>query len=156
MKFVYRFPTGFRLEHDSREGYAHTHYEDGAASLCPVVKDDYFHAQQLGIAPGQHRLLHELSHHLVGIHYYKKPSSPVIWHDAHGRDPQAELGERASLEEWMVNALVYHCFDMPTDYGALVDLQGAGAEVPKLRSQLKWLLATAKSPIVGLSLEISL
>jgi len=93
----------FTLSFDPTTGEAITRYAGGRWSGCAPVPDDAFHAERLGITRSEHRLEHELAHHLFG---YAKGfvGSPIIWRDAHG---VAQKQPDSDLEEWMVTALQY-------------------------------------------------
>ncbi|QDT14703.1 hypothetical protein [Alienimonas californiensis] len=108
---VYRWPQ-FELRFDLGEGVALTRYPDGKTSGCGPVPEDCVHAERLGVTPARHRLLHELTHHLVGLRYYGDPrGSRVIWRDAHGtwsETPKIKPGwNENAQEEWFVHAVSY-------------------------------------------------
>lgn len=145
---VYTWP-GFRLEFDPNTGECYTRYADGTSSGCGVQTGDRWHAARLSITPPMHRLVHELLHHLVGVHVYDSVhGSPVVWRDAHGR-PQEEGGEakpgwtEAAREEWFVTALTYYVHDLPCDWGALTDLEREGVDVCALRDRVRYLIWAA-------------
>lgn len=130
-----RFPA-FRLEHCPSSGLTSTVYPDGERCDSHVVDDDSVHADELGIMPGQHRLVHELWHHIVGIHIFHSEyrSSPVIWRQAHGQPHPTGLIRYTEFEstgaaewelhgwkreEWLVTALSHAYFGhAERDYGA--------------------------------------
>ena len=146
---VYRWPT-FTLNHEPETGQTVTFYRDDIWSGCGVVEDDHEHAAALLITPQQHRLAHELGHHLIGLHYYRDPyGSPVVWRDAHGI-PQTEGGlvkpdwSEADREEWMTTALTYWAFHAADyDEWAIEEL-GSRVEDPLLLVRsLRWLMDAA-------------
>lgn len=139
---AYRFPH-FTLTHDPRSGLTVSAYPDGSASRCPVVPEDKEHAMALGITVQRHRLEHELWHHLIGCYVLMQDSSPVIRVDATGKDPKKELGEAASLEEWLVTAFTYHMHGRPRDYGALIYAQKQGVDPEWLLEFGAWLVDAA-------------
>lgn len=142
----------FMLEWKPANGAVLTRYISGEWSGSLPVPDDAYHAERLGITPELHRLEHELAHHLVGLNFYKFIfGSPIIYRDAH-KQPQPE--REAELEEWMTTALQYHSHGRKADFGALVDLQGAGADVNALSRQLRALMDLAASPIPGLMMRM--
>lgn len=129
---VYRGLT-FRLEHDPATGYTVTHYAGDRWSGCAPHADDQFHGDALGITAKEHRLLHELLHHLVSIAYYGSEDTGVIFRDAHAI-PQTE--PESELEEWMVTALTYRFCGRDHDTGAITDLERAGVNVDTLLSRV--------------------
>lgn len=139
----------FVADWEPETGVFTTRYVGGHVSACPVVPDDQYHADRLGITAAEHRLLHELGHHLMGLWYYRRPDgSPVIWRDAHGW-PQLEDGEEgdaegsfvadSKLEEWRVTALGYLAMDRDADWGAMIDLQKRGISPTEAAAALRWL-----------------
>lgn len=121
---IYRFPPTFSVCHDHTTGLTLTLYpKDGGYSACPVVEDDYIHAQELGISPIRHRLAHEIWHHLIGIIVYNAQSSPVIYRDSHGMNhPSAKAGWNHNWieEEWLVTAMSHAMYgDSNRDHGAV-------------------------------------
>ena len=145
---VYRWPT-FYLHHEPETGQTFTFYRDDVWSGCGVVPEDHEHAAALGITPQQHRLAHELAHHLVGLHYYGDPyGSPVVWRDAHGT-PQEEGGmvkpdwSEADREEWLVNGLVYLAYEKPHDVWAVKELETKAGSAWALARRLRWLMDAA-------------
>jgi len=85
-----------------------TMFLDGRWTGGEIVKDDHFHANLLGITPEVHRFQHELTHHVVGINFYGKAYSEVLWQAAHKNEepPTTNLEE-----EWLVTALQYVSLD---------------------------------------------
>lgn len=128
----------FYLKYDPETGSAYTFYPDESSSGCEPGPDDAFHAGRLGITTGEHRLLHELAHHLIGTRYYHlSTGSPVIWRDAHGIPQEPRESE---LEEWMATALSYiACGRSCEDYGALLDLSRE-CDPMEMAKTLRWLL----------------
>lgn len=105
-------------------------------------QDDAYHAERLGITQREHRLQHELAHHLVGFAYYwNSHGSPIIWRDAiHEVQPTRD----AELEEWMVTALQYlSCGRDVQDYGAILDLSKK-APVQELARILNWCMEAVR------------
>jgi hypothetical protein len=127
----------YLLEFNRETGKTVTRYSHGPWSGCLPVPDDAFHAEKLGITAKQHRLEHELCHHLVGQSFYKTIGSPVIWNDAHHYE---QKHPDAMLEEWMVTAFQYSIHEKPADAGAFVDMEKAGIDVCKLQKIATWLL----------------
>lgn len=115
MKF--EFDT-FYLTYTKESGYVKTNYLDGTMSGCYPNADDCYHASLLGITPGQHRLLHELAHHVIGLVYGHK-TCPIVWADAHHMD----MPEDAQELEWIITAISYFCLEKPMrhshEWGAL-------------------------------------
>lgn len=114
----------YKIEVDTLAEVVITRYACGAQTITKVNDDDAFHAGKLGITPFDHRWLHETLHHLVGVLYYRKASSPVLWRDAHHipqddtPDVKPEWNE-ADREEWLVTNLTYVLKGRPWDAGAL-------------------------------------
>ena len=72
-----------RLVFNPEDGSAITYYGDGRWSGCAPVPDDEYHAAVLVVTPAEHRLMHELAHHLVGFAFYGSIyGSPIIYRDA--------------------------------------------------------------------------
>ena len=157
---TYRWPT-FYLNHEPETGQTFTFYRDDIWSGCGVVPEDHEHAAALGITPAQHRLVHELGHHLVGLHYYADPNgSPIVYRDAHNI-PQEAGGmvkpdwSEADREEWMTTALTYMAYTGPKsgmrvhykpaeyDVWAIKELESCGADPWGLARRLRWLMDAA-------------
>ena len=160
MIITYTLSPRFWLTFNDRTGETITYYPAALALEGPrwsgstPVPDDATHAAALGITPEQHRLAHELGHHLVGLEFYRDEyGSPIVYRDAHGLSQPPRESE---LEEWMVTALTYHAFGKNADYGALIDLQGGGVNVTELCAQFRWLMGAAMHPIPGINLNIAL
>jgi hypothetical protein len=96
----------FKLYYDEISGYVNTVYPDGTNSGCYPNEDDAYHGRLLGISAGQHRLLHELAHHVIGLVYSHK-TCPIVWADAHG----LEMPENAQELEWIITAISYFCLE---------------------------------------------
>lgn len=133
------------LTYDTGTGEAITHYhESDRWSGCKPVPEDSYHGCKLGISPGEHRLSHELAHHLLGHAYYRSDNgSPVIFRDAHAL-PQTQPD--SELEEWMVTALTYYVYGKSYDRGALMDLEYGGVDVPALAEHARELIARVSTP----------
>jgi hypothetical protein len=150
---TYHWP-GFRLEFDQATGRAVTRYPDGTHSGCGVVEADRFHARLLGLTPEEHRLQHELAHHLVGALYSRGAAGgcPIIYRDAHGvPQPQPE----ADILEWRITALQYHSRGRRYDegrIGALIDIEKAGADPYELAALLGVLMAAAQVGLESVTL----
>ena len=145
---IYRWP-GFDMVHYADTGLTVTWYPGAMASGCEPVPDDKIHATALGITPGQHRLVHELGHHLIGLHYYQDPNgSPIVYRDAHGI-PQEAGGmvkpdwSEADKEEWLVNGLVYLAYEKPHDVWAVKELEAKAGSAWALARRLRWLMDAA-------------
>jgi hypothetical protein len=107
----------FIFEHDKETGATYTRYHDGHWTGGEPIPDDAFHAERLGITAEQHRLVHELVHHLVGFKYYNFDGSPVLYKSARLEElPQPDT----ELEEWMVTAWTYAFYEKEFDKGALI------------------------------------
>ena len=137
----------FRLVHDTETGHTMTHYAGGHWSGGDVVPDDAFHADLLGITPERHRLAHEVGHHLTAIAMQYEGCSMgcrIVYRDAH-HIPQVH--PEAGIDEWRINALVYYTYERQMreagDFGALMDLQNAGNDLPGLAGYFRWLLSAA-------------
>ena len=142
----------FTLTHDPHSGLTTTTYLDGHCCPCPVVPDDSIHAQELGITPQQHRLEHELWHHLVGIYVLGLITSPVIYKEAYNL-PASSTSDSESIdgpwgkygsarEEWLVTALSHLAHgDASREYGARWYLENeVGVKVDWLVEEFKRLL----------------
>lgn len=122
----------YTLTYDTETGEAITRYHQSDRwSGCGPVIEDSFHAERLGITPGEHRLIHEALHHAVGHAYYGSDNgSPIIYRDAHAL-PQTQ--PESEMEEWMVTGLTYHIFGQPYyDGAAITDLEQGGVDVAVL------------------------
>lgn len=141
----YEWP-GFALRHNTVDGLTVTTYDDTPRSSgCTPIADDLFHAMRLSMTDKEHRLHHELAHHIVARATGETLGSPIIFRDARGiTQPQRE----AQLEEWKATALQYHSrqrLDLHHyDTGALMDLQDAGADVNAVSALLEWLFQAAR------------
>lgn len=137
---VFQFPT-FVLEHDPNTGGAYTRFPDETWSGCEPVPDDAFHADALGITPAQHRLAHELAHHIVGMRVLGWSSSPIVWRDAH-HEPQPDPDP--DNEEWLVTGVTYLAWGKTYDPGVEMDL---GEEAQRIASYLHDLVRLADTRI---------
>lgn len=159
MNFSLTYP-GFTLEHNEETGETITrfgYYWSG----CFPVPDDAYHAERLGITAGQHRFLHELMHHEVGM-AFGFGASPVVWRDAfkipqesEAKPPATDVNEEAhayltaTLEEWIVNSCVYKACGREYDAGAMMDVEricGAHA-VDQLETVARGWLVILKTPM---------
>lgn len=147
---TFRFPT-FRLNWDPSSGACFTFYRDGTKSGCGVVPEDSYHGERLDLTPEQHRLQHELAHHLVGYALYGFDGSPVVWRDAQGVD-QLEGGEfkpgwtEAAREEWVCNGIQYLSRDRDYEDGkAIAHAEESGVDVQKVAEHLALLMSYAIS-----------
>lgn len=133
----------YALTYDTETGEAITRYHASDRwSGCAPVPGDAYHADKLGITPSEHRLAHELIHHLVGHAYYSSDNgSPIIYRDAHAI---AQTQPESELEEWMVTALTYHVYGLPYDRGALLDLEHGGVHVTALAEHARELIGRAR------------
>jgi len=140
----------FTLVLDDTLGVVLTRYPDGSWSGGAVVDDDAFHARLLGLTPIEHRLAHELAHHVVALAEQdatfvagEEPEGgqgcPIIRADAHGW-PQAP---DAHVREWRISAFTYYALGRGMrdagEWGALIDLQRAGVDLPALAAWYRWL-----------------
>lgn len=138
---AYEWP-GFRLEYDPATGGAYTIYPDGTRSGCEPHEDDQYHADLLGFTAAEHRLQHELAHHLVGGLFDPSPvgGCPIVYADAHGQP----MPKDADVLEWRITALQYHARGRRYDegrIGALLDIEAAGEDPYELAYQLNWMMA---------------
>ncbi len=104
------------------------------------VPEDAFHAKQLGITEKQHRLEHELLHHLVGLFYYKdKNGSPVVYRDVHHIPLPAFY---SMIEEWLVTGLTYSLHEKEWEHKtkAMMHLQERKINLIELKHIARWLL----------------
>jgi hypothetical protein len=138
-KVTYLFEN-IRLQYNKETGATYTYYPDDKWSGCDPIPEDDFHANILGITNKEHRLEHELIHHVLGFelgHY----GSPIIDRDAHSQpQPQRE----AELEEWKVTAFQYFIHEKKYDKGAMMDLLKDGVDIVKTRRLLVWLLQASR------------
>lgn len=154
---TFRFPGDFRLTYSAAGGHAVTHYALGRWSGCGVNDDDRYHAARLGINPEEHRLQHELAHHIVGGLFGPAPvgGCPIIYRDAHGLpQPQPE----SDLLEWRITALQYHARGRSYDagrIGALLDIERAGADPYRLGTLLETLLAVARLGVPEIAVPLA-
>jgi hypothetical protein len=94
--------SSFTLDYDGQATY--TRFSDGTWTGGPIVEGDGYHAKRLGISAPLHRFQHEYVHHVVGMEFYQRPYSDVLWQAAH----PAEAPPATNLEEeWIVTALQY-------------------------------------------------
>lgn len=161
---------GFRLDFNADTGDTITTYQDGTFSGCLPVPEDEFHGERLGIHPNYHRLVHELAHHLVGIHVLGEESSPTVRTDAMvveatGKGlaevintmPEKDQ-ERFSYEETLVTALTYYSFDCydilreqtpPYDDHPLIAI-ATKIDLDRLSFMLEWLLEAPVGAVIDL------
>lgn len=138
---VYAFGE-FTLTFDPHAATVVTTYPDGTWSGGAVVREDAHHAARLGLAPLEHRLHHELAHHVVAIARRATLGGgcPIIWRSAHGH-PQ---GPEAATDEWVITAFQYAAawkeLPTPEHYGALIDLRRSGVRIGALAERFRWLL----------------
>lgn len=138
-RVCYEWP-GFRLYCDLVTGAAITEYPDGHTSGCPPIPEDEFHAQMLGITDGEHRLEHELVHHMLSIALGAgdvAKGCPIIWRDAHGVH---QVQPESSHLEWQYTAFQYYVHDRTCDFGALAEMEKANVDVGLLKRRMLWLL----------------
>lgn len=123
------------LHYDTVTGDTKTVWpKDSRWSGCLPIPEDEYHAKRLGITDKLHRFEHEYVHHLIGIHYYKQPWSPIIYRDAY-HIPQPE--HESMIEEWLVTAMQYFFHDHDaTDFGAILDISKV-ANVFEIKNQIK-------------------
>jgi len=124
-----------------------THYPDHTRTGGEVVEEDALHAEALGLSPLEHRLLHELAHHVVALERGVTDGEHgcwILWRSAHGLPQREEAG----TDEWYVTAVSYAAYaaQLPSagHYGALMDLQALGIHVPTLCRRLRWLMDAAR------------
>jgi hypothetical protein len=139
-----------------------TRFADGMKTGGGCVPEDSFHAPRLGMTPEEHRLHHELAHHLVGIAVFGAEHSPVLWRAAHST-PQPE-GD-AGLEEWIVTAVQYASMGRPIHdtrhhpATALAEMEIRGADPFRVARHLRALFEAGRSGAaeeITVSLEESL
>jgi hypothetical protein len=131
-----------------------TRYPDETFTGGPVVEQDHEHAALLGITPVEHRLVHEVGHHLIARALSNGEfGCPILWAAAHN----VEMPANASEIERSVTAVTYAAFNKPMhhfgDYLALAGLQQAGVNVPDLAAQLRWVLSTAQMDVALVSFQ---
>lgn len=149
------FP-GYHVDFEFATGRTVTYFGD-RWSGCEPVPEDGFHGARLGLTDKQHRFLHEIMHHLVGI-AFGYGCSPVIWRDAfgfpqhrpvspHGPNPMQSphVAEApfltADIEEWIVTNLSYRLCGCDHDIGAVMDVaEFCGGEAPRQIERLADLL----------------
>lgn len=100
---TYRWPR-FSLTFEPSSGTVTTYYDQWRYSRVHVDEDDRTLAEQLGISPEEHKLAHELAHHLVALHC-GLDTSPIVWRSAHFFEhPEQESHD----EEAVVKAFVFY------------------------------------------------
>lgn len=150
---TYSWPC-FRLVYDLATGSAITHYDNERWSGCSPHADDQLHGDRLRITAAQHRLEHELVHHVMAI-ARKLPNAEtqgcrIIYRDAHHL-PQVE--PEAADDEHLITTFTYFLHDQGNyDPKALSCLRTAGIAIHKLRAQTLWLLDAVK---YGMSVTMS-
>jgi hypothetical protein len=141
---VYRWrDADFVLTYDPETGRTVTTYDDLRWSGCDPVPEDALHAGRLGITPGEHRLAHELAHHIVGFAGGYVGSRVIRW-DAHEIPQDWHAGGYESeIEEWHTTAVVYAALgaldraDEEGNYsGAVEHLNKNGMRFPRLSTGL--------------------
>jgi hypothetical protein len=109
----------------------------------PIVPEDDFHAANLGITMLEHRLLHEMAHHLVYRALHGEPC-PILWAAAH----KLAMPSNAKELEWLYTAASYWAYGVQLetvrDYGALMDLQRLGVDLGLLGRRLRWVVAAVE------------
>ena len=114
-----------------------THYPGEHWTGGGVVHEDYEHAKLLNMKPIQHRLVHELGHHLVAqaLGYYD--GCPVLYSAAHN----TSLPVNADKLEWYVTAVTYYVFGRrlrhPNDEGALKELRELSVDLGSIGRALR-------------------
>ena len=124
----------FIFDYDTDTGSAYSIYAYGMTGCLPVP-DDQFHADLLGITNKQHRLVHEICHHVIGWVFYKSTSSPVLQRDVNGH----KQNEASQEEEWLVTALTYELFNKYWAHrqSGIKKLKSAGVDIAATIAQLK-------------------
>ena len=128
------FPS-FSLDWDRPHGTVCTRYPDGTCSASYCVWEDDYHGMLLGMSREEHRLHHELAHHLVGgcAPDAEAGGCAIVWRDAHGQpQPQPEAGQR----EWLIMALQYHSRGLSANLPSLAPLAAWGADPRELSAEL--------------------
>lgn len=153
-RVCYSFP-GFFLKYTVKTGEVFTRYNDGTWSGCAPGPDDTFHGNKLGIIAGQHRLLHELTHHIVGLVMPEDGivGCPIIWRDAHH---QPQVYPDADTREWWITSLSYHAMQKvykPDMFGALMDFAKADLDPYKLGIGIKALLGFTSAIGINVTFE---
>lgn len=140
---------GFSLVLDRDAGTVATVYACGRASVTGIGADDVFHAERLGLTPLQHRMAHELAHHLVGLAMGRGTlgtGCEIVWSDAHGRPLPADAG---ALEH-AYTAATYAFIGAPHrpahghEYAKLGELHDAGVDLAVLAGRYRWLLQASE------------
>ena len=102
-----------------------TFFEDNTCSVVKTNEDHNYHAKLFDhkINAFKYNVIHELAHHLIGIHVFKQHCSNVIWRSAHHLPM---IDPARMLEEWYTTVITYHAYGIdqrsPDDYGALIDI----------------------------------
>jgi len=138
--------SGFRLVYDGTTGAVHTHYPDGTVSGCGPVPEDAEHGALLGLTPGEHRLAHEMAHHLCALASGvgdDRQGCPIVRADAL-RQP---MPPDADTLEHRITAFTYYALDCQHrhahEFGALADLHRMDVDLPALAARFRWLFAAS-------------
>ena len=140
---TYVFPT-FQLVANAKDQSVFTFFRDGTSSGGTIVAGDVEHAAHLGITPFEHRLAHELGHHLVqrARGHTLDDACRIIHRSAHEQD---QVHPEADLDEWVITAATYAAYHKASrsqsDWGALMDLHRDAEDVDHVLAQFRWLLA---------------
>jgi hypothetical protein len=122
-----------------------TRYPDETFTGGPVVPEDSEHAALLGITPIEHRLVHEVGHHLLsrslsGGEY----GCPILWAAAHN----VEMPGNADRLEFYITALSYFAvrgkMRQSVDAKALVQLLEVDVDLMQMARELRWCLEAAR------------
>lgn len=120
MKITFAFPK-FNLVWDKETGQTTTYWKDGTESPTWCHWEDEYHGNLLGITAQEHRLQHELAHHLVGMH---APDGKdiggclIVWREAHGEEHPEEWSKE---REWLITALQYRSCGTNANTSQLVE-----------------------------------
>lgn len=138
---------GFSLVVDPEEQTVVTTYASRHWSGGGVVPQDAEHATRMGCTPFEHRIRHELAHHLVALAAgwgNAQTGCPIVWADAH----QLPQGPHAELQEWQYTAFTDYALGiMPRhdhEWGALLDLHRLGVPVADLAKRYRFLLEACR------------
>lgn len=146
-QIIYRWPR-FTLSYDLQNDAVTTYYDQWRYSRVLPDADDQELGDELGLPPQEHKLAHELAHHLVAVHC-GLDTSPIVWHSAHFYEhPQPESDD----EEAVVKALVYYALsdeayardEARIDPRRLDGLRAVGVDVDAVAAELRHLVEAAR------------
>jgi len=138
-EIAFTWPT-FSLTYRADTGEVATFYDQWRVSRTLPDETDDFHGAALGLSAKEHKVVHELAHHLLALHH-GLDSSPIIWCAAHCYD----MPDGADDEERGVRALVYAAFGTPReeDEPCYASFKSAGVSLDSMVAELRLLHAAA-------------